>query len=133
MFAVVEIGGIQMQVHPNERVKTPLLAGAPGDTVEFGNILIGGEENSPNVGTPYLSGTVSAKILEHGKDKKIWIFHKKRRKGYRKLNGHRQHFSVIEVLDINFGKAKKPRAKATKAVAEDSIPQSQPEGEVHGS
>lgn len=101
MYAVVEIAGNQFQVEKNDVVKVPLLEGNPGDTVEFGNILLSGEGTDANVGAPYVDGKVTAKIIEHGKDDKILVFHKKRRKGYRKLNGHRQHFTKIEITDIN--------------------------------
>jgi large subunit ribosomal protein L21 len=111
MFAVVEIAGIQFRVEKKEKVRVPLLKGNPGDKVEFTNILLGGKEGQEKVGTPYIEGMVGAKIIEHGKDKKILVFHKKRRKGYRKLNGHRQNFSLIEITDIKFGKATKTEDK----------------------
>ena len=100
MFAVVEIGGIQIEVRPNAVIKVPLLAGEPGDKLNFTNILLAGDDKTQKIGTPYIDGSVSAKILLHGKDQKILIFHKKRRKGYRKLNGHRQKFTTIEITDI---------------------------------
>ena len=101
MFAVVEITGQQFEVRPQDVVKVPLLNGEPGDVVTFDKVLAGGEDSSANIGTPYIDGKVTAKILEHGKDSKILVFHKKRRKGYRKLNGHRQHFSKIEITGID--------------------------------
>jgi large subunit ribosomal protein L21 len=101
MFAVVEITGQQFEVRPQDVVMVPLLDGNPGDVVTFDKVLAGGEDNSVNIGTPYITGSVTAKIIEHGKDTKILVFHKKRRKGYRKLNGHRQHFSKIEITGID--------------------------------
>tara|TARA_B100000609_G_C16831549_1_gene240934 strand:- start:43 stop:351 length:309 start_codon:yes stop_codon:yes gene_type:complete len=101
MFAVVEITGQQFEVRPQDVVKVPLLEGEPGDEVTFDKVLVGGEGDSANIGTPYIDGKVTAKIIEHGKDDKILVFHKKRRKGYRKLNGHRQHFSKIEITGID--------------------------------
>jgi len=102
MFAVVEIAGQQFEVRPQEVVNVPLLKGNPGEDVEFTNVLIAGTDDSPKIGTPYIDGSVKATIIEHGKDAKILVFHKKRRKGYRKLNGHRQHFTKIQIADFNF-------------------------------
>jgi len=121
MYAVVEIGGIQIEAQKNATIRVPLLKGNPGDNVEFSNILMGGEEGSEQIGTPYIEGIVGAKIIEHGKDDKILIFHKKRRKGHRKLNGHRQHFTKIEITDITFGKAKKTRGRKKAEVADAPV------------
>jgi len=121
MYAVVEIGGIQIEAQKNATIKVPLLKGNPGDMIEFSNILMGGEEGSEQIGTPYIEGTVGAKIIEHGKGDKVLVFHKKRRKGYRKLNGHRQHFTKIEITDITFGKAKKTRTRKKAEVAEEPL------------
>jgi large subunit ribosomal protein L21 len=126
MFAVVEISGNQVEVTQNKVLTVPLLQGNPGDIVEFTNILVSGDENSTNLGTPYLPGTVTAKIIEHGKTETILVFHKKRRKGYQKLNGHRTKLTTIEITDINFG-AKKPAKK--KVTKKDEVT----EGEDHGS
>lgn len=101
MYAVVEIAGMQFQVQPNEVVKVPLLDGQAGDSVTFNNVLLTSDGTNVNVGNPYVNGTVSAKILAHGKDSKVLVFKKIRRKGYRKLNGHRQHFTKIEITGIN--------------------------------
>jgi large subunit ribosomal protein L21 len=78
----------------------PLLQGEPGDTVEFGNILIANDDKSTKIGSPYIDGSVTAKILAHGKGDKVLVFHKKRRKGHRKLNGHRQKYTQIQITDI---------------------------------
>ncbi len=79
----------------------PLLDGEAGSNVQFTTILAGGDENAPTVGAPTLSGSVSATILEHGKGDKVLVFKKKRRKGYRKLNGHRQQYTKIEIKSIS--------------------------------
>lgn len=101
MYVVVEIAGSQFEVEQNDIIKVPLLNGEPGDSLEFGNILMTGDDNGQDVGSPYIEGSVAAKIIEHGKDDKVLIFHKKRRKGYRKLNGHRQRYTKIEITDVN--------------------------------
>lgn len=119
MYAVVEIGGIQIEAQKNATIRVPLLKGNPGDTVEFTNILMGGQEGSEQIGNPYIEGTVVAKILEHGKDDKVLVFHKKRRKGHRKLNGHRQAFTKIEITDITLGKVKKTRGRKKAEIANE--------------
>ena len=100
MHAVVEIAGTQFDIKPKDVVKVPLLQANPGDVVEFTNILLAGNETETLVGTPYLNGTVKGTVIEHFKDKKVLIFKKKRRKGYRKFNGHRQQFSRIAITSM---------------------------------
>lgn len=100
MFAVVEIAGTQFEVQKNLVLNVPLLPGQPGDTVEFGNILLVGGDGDTQIGTPFIEGNVKAKILEHGKAAKVIVFKKKRRKGYRRLRGHRQKYTQIEITDI---------------------------------
>ncbi len=100
MSVVVDIAGTQFSVDKNSVLNVPLIKGEPGDTLEFSNILLSESDGNVVVGTPNLNGSVKAKIIEHGKDDKIWVFHKKRRKGHRKLNGHRQKYTQIEITDI---------------------------------
>lgn len=101
MNIVVEIAGGQMEVTKGDTYNVPLLNGNPGDEVTFDKILLTTEGDNITIGTPYLTGSVKATIVEHGRDKKILIFHKKRRKGHRKLNGHRQSYTQITITDIN--------------------------------
>ncbi|MFM8840108.1 MAG: 50S ribosomal protein L21 [bacterium] len=103
MFAVVEIAAQQFTVRPADTLTVPLLDAEVGSSVEFGNILLGGEESNVSIGNPYLSGTVKATVLAHGKGDKVLVFKKKRRKGYRKLNGHRQQYTQIKINDIKLG------------------------------
>ena len=101
MTALVEIAASQFPVKQSDVVTVPLLSGNVGDTVEFNNILLTMDGDSTTIGTTYISGSVSAKILEHGKGKKVLVFKKKRRKGYQKMNGHRQQFTKIEITNIS--------------------------------
>lgn len=103
MFAVVEIAAQQFTVRPTDTLTVPHLDAEVGSSVEFSNILLGGEESNVTVGNPYVSGKVSATVLAHGKGDKVLVFKKKRRKGYRKLNGHRQHYTQIQINDIKLG------------------------------
>lgn len=102
MATVVEIAGFQYEVEKNSKLSVPLLEGNAGDSVEFSNVLMSENGGNFNIGTPLIEGAkVTAKILEHKKDDKILVFHKKRRKGYQKLNGHRQHYTRIQITDIS--------------------------------
>lgn len=100
MSVVVDIAGTQFSVETKSVLNVPLLQGEPGDIVEFSKILLSESNGNTVIGAPLLDGLVKAKIIEHGKDDKIWVFHKKRRKGHRKLNGHRQKYTQIEITDI---------------------------------
>ena len=101
MFAVVEIAGTQVEVSPNAVLDVPRLKGEAGDSLEFNNILLVNDGENTKIGDPYISGTVTAEIIEHFRDDKVLVFKKKRRKGYRKLNGHRQGYTKVEIKDIN--------------------------------
>ncbi len=101
MFAIVEIAGRQYKAEPNLTLKAPTLQGEPGDSLTFDKVLLFENASDAAIGAPYVEGSVEAKILEHGKDDTVLVFHKKRRKGYRKLNGHRQGFTKIEFTKFN--------------------------------
>ncbi len=103
MFAVVEIAAQQFTVRPTDTLTVPLLDAEVGSSVEFENILLGGEESNVSIGNPYLNGSVKATVIAHGKGDKVLVFKKKRRKGYRKLNGHRQQYTQIQINDIKLG------------------------------
>jgi large subunit ribosomal protein L21 len=101
MNALVEIAGQQFEVSENSFLNVPFLAGEAGDKLEFNNILLTIDNDNVNFGSPYINGKVSATIVEYGRNKKTLIFHKKRRKGYRKLNGYRSKFTRIQIDSIN--------------------------------
>lgn len=119
MYAIVEIAGKQFKVTQDQLVYAPKLEGEEGASVEFDRVLLLDNDGKVEVGAPVLSGVkVSAKILGHVKGDKVIVFKKKRRKGYRKKNGHRQDFTQIQISGIGAGKPKKAAAKKTKKVAE---------------
>jgi large subunit ribosomal protein L21 len=102
MATVVEIAGFQYEVEKNSKLSVPLLEGNAGDSVEFSKVLLTEKGGNLTFGSPLIEGAkVTAKILEHKKDKKVLVFHKKRRKGYQKLNGHRQNYTRIQITDIS--------------------------------
>ena len=119
MYAVVEIAGKQFRIEKNKNLKVPLLKAESGSKVEFDQVLAFTDDaGSTQIGQPLVTDMkVSATVVEHGRDKKIIVFKKKRRKGYQKKNGHRQGFSLIKIDDIAVVKAAK-KAPAKKAEAE---------------
>ncbi len=100
MYAVIKTGGKQYKVSEGDLVKVEKIEGAVGETIELDEVLmVGGEE--VKIGAPLLPGAkVVARIVEQGKDKKILIFKSKRRKTYRKKQGHRQPITRLQVTGI---------------------------------
>ena len=115
MYAIVEIAGQQFKVVKDQKVFVHRLATEEGKAVSFDNVLLIGDGNSITVGAPAIDGAqVGAKVLKHLKGDKVIVFKKKRRKGYRKKNGHRQALSEIIIESIVASGAK----KAAKAESE---------------
>jgi large subunit ribosomal protein L21 len=101
MIAIVDIAGQQFKVEKGQKLFVHRLEGEAGTKVEFGNVMLVDNGGTVTVGTPKVEGaSVSATILEHMKGDKVLVFKKKRRKGYQKLNGHRQYLSKIEIEGI---------------------------------
>jgi large subunit ribosomal protein L21 len=100
MYAIVNISGKQYKVEQGKFIYTNRLEGAEGSAVEFSEVLLLGGEGT-QIGTPHISGAkVSGTILSHLKDDKVLVFKKKRRKGYKKMNGHRQALSKVMIEKI---------------------------------
>lgn len=99
MFAIVTIAGQQFKVKKDDQLFVHRLAGQVGDAVEFNDVLMLGDAGKYSVGQS-ASATVKAEIVEHLKGDKVIIFKKKRRKGYQKLNGHRQSLTKIKINAI---------------------------------
>jgi large subunit ribosomal protein L21 len=101
MYAIVDIAGKQFKVSKDQYVYTPKLEGDEGAAVEFENVLLVDNDGKIKVGQPTIKGAkVSGKILGHGKDDKVIVFKKKRRKGYKVKNGHRQQFTEVLIDTI---------------------------------
>ena len=118
MYAIVEIAGQQFKVNKDQKVFVHRLPGAEGDNVTFDKVLLLDNDGQVTVGAPVIEGAgVTAKILRHLKGDKVIVFKKKRRKGYKKKNGHRQYLTEIVVEDI-LAKGVKAEKKAAKKTAE---------------
>ena len=101
MYAIVDIAGQQFKVEKDTKVFAHRLEGKEGSKVTFDKVLLLDDKGKVTVGTPTVTGaTVSAKIVSHLKDDKVLVFKKKRRKGYKKKNGHRQYLTEIKIDSI---------------------------------
>jgi len=102
MYAIIRTGGKQYQVSTGERLRVEKIAGSVGDSVELSEVLMVGDGDEVQIGQPTLDGAkVMARIVEQGKARKVLVFKKKRRKGYRVKRGHRQLFTALEIDDIS--------------------------------
>ncbi len=102
MYAIVSIAGQQFKVAQDQHLFVHRLQGDEGASIEFDNVLLVENDGKFTVGTPAVKGAkVSATILSHLKGDKVIVFHKKRRKGYKKKNGHRQFFTKIQISSIS--------------------------------
>ncbi len=101
MYAIVNISGKQFKVTTAQQLYVPLLESEVGSKVQFSDVKLYADDNGVLVGAPAVeTAKVTATVLEHMKDEKVLVFKKKRRKGYRKLNGHRQQLTRIEIESI---------------------------------
>lgn len=102
MYAIVNIAGQQFKVQENKPVYVHRLDANEGDAVKFDQVLLVDNNGAIKVGAPLLAGAeVTAKVLSHLKGDKVLIFKKKRRKGYQKMNGHRQYLTKIQIEKIS--------------------------------
>ena len=101
MYAVIRTGGKQARVTTGDRIRVEKLAGAVGDRVELGEVLLLGGDGSERVGTPLVTGArVVGTITAQDRAPKVLIFKMKRRKGYRRKQGHRQSYTEIQIEGI---------------------------------
>ncbi len=100
MFAIVTIAGQQFKVSEGQEIFVHRLDGAEGDKVSFSDVLMTIDGDNVTVGTPTVNASVSATVVEHLKGDKVIVFKKKRRKGYRKKNGHRQYLTKLKIDSI---------------------------------
>ena len=101
MYAVFQTGGKQFRAEPGKRLRVPALEADAGSTVTFQEVLLASSGDGVSVGTPVIEGAkVTAEVLQHGKERKIIVFKRKRRKGFRRKQGHRQKFTEIRVGEI---------------------------------
>ena len=102
MYAVIKTGGKQYRIAPGQKLKVEQIPADIGQEISLDQVLSVGEGESLKVGSPLVEGaTVTAKVLAHGRHDKVKIFKMRRRKHYRKSQGHRQNFTEIEISAVN--------------------------------
>lgn len=104
MYAIIRTGGKQFRAEPGKTIKVPSLTADVGETVTFDDVLITHTDDGVQVGQPTVEGArVTGEVVEHGKGEKIIVFKWKRRKNYRRKQGHRQKYTAIRIDEINAG------------------------------
>jgi large subunit ribosomal protein L21 len=127
MYAIVEISGKQFKVEKKQKLFVNRLDVAEGKKISFDNVLMVNDGSKSSVGTPNVSGVqVDAKVLKHLKSDKVIVFKKKRRKGYKVRNGHRQAITEIEISDILTGVSKKTAPKKAEAPKKTQAKKAEP-------
>jgi large subunit ribosomal protein L21 len=133
MYAVVNSGGKQYKVQQGEVLKVEKISGDVGNSVTFDRVLMFSDGENVSIGQPVLDGvSVEGHIVEQGKAKKIIVFKYKRRKRFRRKNGHRQEFTAVQIDSINAkgtkaAKAAEPKAEAKAEVKESETKKTAPE------
>ncbi|MDP2470571.1 MAG: 50S ribosomal protein L21 [Candidatus Palauibacterales bacterium] len=125
MYAIFEAKGKQFRAEPDATLRLPTLDAQPGDRVTFDQVLLAGRDDDVFVGQPSLDGAVvAAEVIRHGRGEKIIVYKMKRRKGYRRKQGHRQGFTEVRVLDIEIGSGKSaaPKAEVKKTAPKKAAP-----------
>lgn len=119
MYAVIETGGKQYRVKEGDVIVVEKLGAEAGEKVEFDKVLVMGEGADIQVGTPYVGSKVYGTVVENGKGKKVVIFKYKAKKDYRKKQGHRQPYTMVEITGIGTDKpAAAPAAEEVPAAEE---------------
>lgn len=115
MYAVVEIKGMQFKVQPESTVKVPKTDVETGKKVSFDRVLFINSGKKQLIGNPIIKGAkVEGTVVEHGKDRKVIVFKKKRRKRYKRTRGHRQQYTTIQIDKIVTNGKKKSAASSKK-------------------
>jgi len=122
MYAIVEVGGMQWKISNKKTIRVPKLEEEPGQSIELDRVLLVVDNGKVNIGKPIVpQAKVKATVLSHGKAKKIKVFKKKRRKGYRVLRGHRQEYTELRIDRISFSKEDRKEAAPVQAEVKKTI------------
>ena len=126
MLAIVEIAGLQYKVEQNQKLFVNRLKGEKGDNVSFDKVLLT-IDGAITVGDPAVEGvSVQAEILDHVQADKVIVFKKKRRKGYKVKNGHRQQLTQIQIVSIGGADAPKAKKATKKETTEEVVAEEKP-------
>ena len=130
MFAVIRTGGKQYRVAPNDIIEIEKIAGKPGDIVELSEVILLGGDSGPKTGSPTIQGAlVAAEVIEQKRADKIVVFKKKRRKNYRRKNGHRQALTALRITEILID-GKRPSKAVPKPEAKKAEKKAEPKPET---
>jgi large subunit ribosomal protein L21 len=124
MYAIARIAGKQFRIEPDQKVKVPKLPLEVGAAYEISDILLTSDGDATTVGTPRAEGVKArATVVEHGREDKIMVHRKKRRKGFTVTNGHRQDYTIIriEAIEAAAGKPKSRKAKKEETPAAEKV------------
>ena len=112
MYAIINISGKQYKAISGSRLRVPKQDGDLGKVLTFDKVLLTNDGKNTEIGNPTIKGSsVTATIINHGRDKKILVYKKKRRKGYQRKNGHRQWYTEIEFNSIEAAKKQSVKEK----------------------
>ncbi|WP_428273652.1 50S ribosomal protein L21 [Candidatus Palauibacter sp.] len=129
MYAIFKAQGKQFRAVEDAVLRIPSLEAEPGDTVTFGDVLLAEQDGDVHVGAPCVAGaSVAAEVVSHGRGDKIIVYKMKRRKGYRRKQGHRQGYTEIRILGIDL--PDEPQEAAAKPAAAAPEPEAAPESEA---
>jgi len=104
MYAIIRSGDKQFRAEPGSTIRVPTLDLDVGQTVTFGDVLVASNDDGTRIGVPTVEGaSVTGEVVSHGKAKKVIIFKWKRRKNYRRKQGHRQKFTEVRISEIRVG------------------------------
>ena len=118
MYALIDYIGSQILIKEGDKIKIPFLNQKVGSKIVFENVLFFDDGKKKKIGNPYLKSlSFSGKIESHGKEKKIVVFKKKRRKGHQKKNGHQQQFTCVTIDKFSMSKTTKKTPAKTKAAS----------------
>jgi large subunit ribosomal protein L21 len=104
MYAIIRTGGKQFRAEPGKTITVPSLAAEVGEAITFEDVLVAATDDGVQVGAPTVAGArVTGEVVEHGKGRKIIVFKWKRRKNYRRKQGHRQKYTAVRIDQIQAG------------------------------
>lgn len=122
MYAIFRAKGKQFRAEPEKTIRIPSLDAEPGDTVTFDEILLAEDDGEVHVGRPTLEGgAIAAEVVEHGKGEKVIVFKRKKRKNYRRKQGHRQPYTEIRVVNIDLGDGGPSAETAAEVAPEEAV------------
>lgn len=122
MYAIVDIAGQQFKVEKGQELFVHRLEGEKGTKLDFNKVMLIDNEGKTTIGTPVIEGaSVQGIIMDHLRADKVFVFKKKRRKGFKKFNGHRQDLSLVKIEEIMEKAAKTRSKKATAAATEEPV------------